>query len=129
VIALFRANTRNAVILEKYLREKGAKALKTEGHQAPTIDPTDPDVFDRLELEQSGGPPSRQGNGHGRSTQERVPEEKRGWFSVFGRKKQPDVECGHGLQREDEPLPNLPTDSRRDKCTIAEHLVVLARKS
>ena len=122
--ALFRANTRNAVILEKYLREKGAKALKTEGHQGPTIDPTDPDEFDRLELEQSGGPPSRQGNGHGRSTQERA-----GWFSVFGRKKQPDVERGRGLQREDEPLPNLPNDSRRDKCTIAEHLVVLARKS
>ncbi len=44
--ALFRANTRNAVVLEKYLREKGAKALKAQGHTAPALDPTDPDEYD-----------------------------------------------------------------------------------
>jgi hypothetical protein len=44
--AFFRANTRNAVVLETYLRKKGAKALKTQG-QLPPTDPTDPNVFDR----------------------------------------------------------------------------------
>lgn len=128
--ALFRANTRNAVVLEKYLRAKGAKNLKAQGQRVPTIDPTDPDEFDRLEEEDisnppppyTGGPPTRQGtqrqdNGNGRPTQTRVPvqEERGGWFSGFGsKKKQPDVERGTDLRRrEDEPLPSLPNDRSR----------------
>ena len=132
--ALFRANTRNAVVLEKFLRAKGAKALKAQGQRIPTIDPSDPDEFDRFEDEEvngppppySGGSPTRQGtqridNGHGRSTQDRVPvqEERGGWFSGFGsKKKQPDVERGTDLRR-NEPLPSLPdSGSRRDKSTL-----------
>jgi hypothetical protein len=128
--ALFRANTRNAVVLEKYLRAKGAKNLKAQGQRVPTIDPTDPDEFDRLEAEDinnppppyTGGPPARQGtqrqdNGNGRPTQNRAPvqEERGGWFSGFGsKKKQPDVERGTDLRRrEDEPLPSLPNDGSR----------------
>jgi len=116
--AVFRANTRNAVVLEKFLREKGAKALKAQGRPAPAIDPSDPDEFDRILIEENGpppsytsGPPTRQGthsNGHGRTLQERLPEERGGgWFSGFGsKKKQPDIE--HGNRRQEEPLPNLP---------------------
>jgi len=119
--ALFRANTKNAVVLEQYLREKGAKALKAQGRPAPAIDPSDPDEFDRILIEENGPPPSysstpptRQGthsNGHGRPTQDRIPEERGSWFSGFGsRKKQPDIEHGSGSQRrEDGPLPNPPS--------------------
>lgn len=139
--ALFRANTRNAVVLEKFLRAKGAKNLKAQGQRVPTIDPTDPDEFDRFEEQEvngppppySGGPPTRQGtqrqenstqrqeNGYGRSTKQQAPvqeESRGGWFSGFGgKKKQPDVERGQDLRRrEDEPLPSLP--DRRDKSTL-----------
>jgi hypothetical protein len=125
--ALFRANTRNAVVLEKYLRSEGAKTLKARGHNSPLLDPTDPDEFDRHLQDERGlpppyttAPPPRQGtqhaqnNGHGRPThqQDRVPEERSGgWLSGFGsKKKQPDVERASELRRrEDEPLPDLPT--------------------
>src|SRR5438874_2066012 len=77
--ALFRANTRNAVVLEKYLREKGAKTLKAQGHAPPALDPTDPDEYDQQMREELGpppqyttAPPTRQGtqshHGNGRST-------------------------------------------------------------
>jgi len=118
---LFRANTRNAVVLEKYLREKGAKALKAQGHSTPPVDPSDPDEFDRQMREELGPPPQyttaplRQGtrshsNGHGQSTlppQDGAAKERGGgWFSAFGsRNKQPDIERGGELRRrEDEPL-------------------------
>jgi len=121
--ALFRANTRNAVVLEKYLREKGAKALKAQGRPAPSLDPSDPDEFDRILIEENGPPPSytsapptRQGthtqsNGNGRTMEQRVPEERGGgWFSGFGSKrKQPDIEHGNVAHRSDGPLPSLPT--------------------
>lgn len=127
--ALFRANTRNAVVLEKYLREKGAKNLKAQGQRPPAIDPTDPEEFDRYEDEAGPPPPytesstqrgtQRQDNGNGRPaqpprpTQERIAarEERGGWFSGFGskKKKQPDVESGSNVnRREDAPLPTLP---------------------
>lgn len=122
--ALFRANTRNAVVLEKFLRAKGAKALKNQGIATPPNDPTDPDEYDRQLREELGPPPqyssaapTRQGTQaqHGvqptqhsdtiqsRPTQpprpDTVPEQKGGgWFSGFGsKKKQPDVERGTDL--------------------------------
>jgi len=127
--ALFRANTRNAVVLEKYLRAKGAKSLKAQGHRVPTIDPSDPDEFDRYEDEgppppYTGGAPTRegtqtQGNGHRAQAPVAAQEERGGWFSGFGsKKKQPDVERGT-TSRRDEPLPSLPNDgSRRDQSTL-----------
>jgi len=122
--ALFRANTKNAVILEQYLREKGAKALKAQGRPTPAIDPSDPDEYDRHLIEESGPPPSytsstptRQGttsnSGPVRPAQERVPEERGGWFSRSGsKKKQPDVE--RGVRREDAPLPGVPSSGAQE---------------
>lgn len=54
--ALFRANTRNAVILERHLRKKGAEALKAQGRPVPAVDPSDPVEFDR-QLNEPGTPP------------------------------------------------------------------------
>jgi len=116
--ALFRANTRNAVELEKYLREKGAKALKAQGQGALPLDPTDPDEFDRQMREEHGPPPQytqatqAAHNGNGRSgypqqapTQPPRPEPAAsrggGWLN---RSQQPDVERGQG------PLSSSPND-------------------
>jgi hypothetical protein len=112
--ALFRANTRNAVILEKYLRKKGAAALKAQGQAIPAIDPSDPDEYDRQMIEQHGPPPeyiaapqTRQGTAQqgglaqvAQPSQARVPAEKRGgggWFGFGGKSKQADVESGDML--------------------------------
>jgi hypothetical protein len=112
--ALFRANTRNAVILEKHLRKKGAAALRAKGQAIPAIDPSDPAEYDRQMIEQHGPPPeyttgptTRQGttqqSGQVQVTQPpqaRVPAEKRGgggWFGFGGKRKQADVESGDML--------------------------------
>lgn len=49
--AVYKCNTRNAVILEKHLREKGAKALKNQAQprEQKLIDPSLPDQFDKQE--------------------------------------------------------------------------------
>jgi hypothetical protein len=117
--AVFRANTKNAILLEKHLREKGLKALKASGQSTPPIDPTDPNVFDEQLREELGPPPQytsgapgRQGisndHGNGRSarTQEPIVELRGGgggWFS--GRTKQPDLEHGHEPRREQARMP------------------------
>jgi len=114
--AVFRANTRNAVVLEKYLRQKGALALKKQGNRGlPYSDPSDPNEFERQEESptRSGPPPayttspsSGQGtNGHGpeRQTDNRngpqasqQQDSSRSWFG-FGKSKQPAVpERGNG---------------------------------
>jgi len=130
--ALFRANTRNAVELEKYLREKGGKALKAQGQHALPLDPTDPDEFDRQTREEHGpppqyttGPPTRQGtqagyNDGGRQQappQPARPEQaaSRGG-SWLNRSKQQDVERGQG------PLTSSPNDDpRRNKSTLQKN--------
>jgi len=125
--ALFRANTKNAIILEQHLREKGAKALKAQGRPAPAIDPSDPDQYDQHLLEDSPPPtytsttPTRQGttsnNGHVRPVEETVPEERGGWFSrSASKKKQPDVE--RGVRREDPPLPGVPSGEAPGRSTL-----------
>jgi hypothetical protein len=50
--AAYKCNTRNAIILEKYLRSKGAKEASNRGrrHDAD-IDPSLPDEFDRYDSE------------------------------------------------------------------------------
>jgi Domain of unknown function (DUF4112) len=123
--AVFRANTRNAVVLEKYLRQKGTAALKARGQAVPAIDPSDPDEYDRQMIEQHGppptystGPPTRQGttqqDGQVQLThppQARVPAEKRGgggWFGFGGKTKQADVESGD-MRGTNEPLPTKST--------------------
>lgn len=123
VDALFRANTRNAVELEKFLRQKGAKALKAQGQRTPPLDPTDPDEFDRHTRDELGPPPqytnAPQGSQGGRSgnpmqapAQPPRPEpaatQGSGWM---GRSKQPDLERG--------PLSSSPNDDpRRNQSTL-----------
>jgi len=120
--AVFRANTKNAVELEKFLRKKGAATMKAQGRHVPAIDPSDGDEYDRhMNGEQapppgySTTPPSRQGtqrhaetgiiNGAGNRNrggpaypeQARVPEERQrggGWFGFGGKAKAHDVEHG-----------------------------------
>lgn len=57
VDAIFRCNTRNAILLEEYLRQKGRKNLHVTGQPIPSTDPSDPFEFDRRE---SNLPRSRQ---------------------------------------------------------------------
>jgi len=45
--AVYKANTRNAALLEKHLREKGRKQLRRSGQPVPAIDPSDPIEFDK----------------------------------------------------------------------------------
>ncbi|KAF6814390.1 ph domain-containing protein [Colletotrichum sojae] len=45
--AAFRCNTKNAILLEDYLREQGKKNLKRSGTPIPAVDPSEPDEFDR----------------------------------------------------------------------------------
>lgn len=58
VDAAFRCNTKNAVLLEEHLREKGRKNLLKSGQPVPALDPSDPDTFDRrIEEVDSDGEP------------------------------------------------------------------------
>ncbi|KAI9816768.1 MAG: hypothetical protein M1827_001413 [Pycnora praestabilis] len=106
--AVFRANTRNAVELERFLRKRGAENLLKQGSPHPAIDPSLAEEYDRSDDEL--GPPPRytpdvQG---GHSTTEptrpesaRIPQETRGggtWFSWGNRpERQGDVEMGEEL--------------------------------
>lgn len=47
--AMFRCNTKNAVLLEEHLRQKGRKNLRKEGKPIPNIDPSDPDYREELD--------------------------------------------------------------------------------
>lgn len=124
--ALFRANTRNAVVLEKYLREKGAKALKAQGNTQPRIDPSDPAEFDRQLMEENGPPPPYTGPATRQDTQgqtqnqtsiptaqNQAPKENSGgWFSGFrSKKRQPDVEQGNNMDSREQSGPPLPVRS------------------
>ncbi|KND92601.1 putative membrane protein [Tolypocladium ophioglossoides CBS 100239] len=106
--AMFKANTRNALILEQHLREKGKKELRKSGQPIPPIDPSSPEEFDRMRRESPPGyhssSPSRHGTTaepaqHGRhESVPRAPEEarvreSRGWFS-HNKSRPRDVEMG-----------------------------------
>ncbi|KAH8588182.1 hypothetical protein B0O99DRAFT_639916 [Bisporella sp. PMI_857] len=122
VDAVFRANTKNAILLEDYLRKKGQESLKAQGRPVPAIDPSDPVEFDKQENPPAytTAPPSRngtqrQGGTHGTSSSsppaqpaQAAPQESRGGWFGFGKKtKQPDVERTGELRR-DERLPARP---------------------
>ncbi|KAM0270242.1 hypothetical protein ACHAQH_009499 [Verticillium albo-atrum] len=49
--AAFRCNTKNAVLLESHLREKGKKNLRQSGVPIPDIDPSDSVIFDQRRRE------------------------------------------------------------------------------
>lgn len=57
--AMYKCNTRNAVILEKYLREKGSRAIakRRKQNEDPDVDYSLPDEFDRYD--EADGRPSR----------------------------------------------------------------------
>ncbi|KAF4974871.1 hypothetical protein FZEAL_8272 [Fusarium zealandicum] len=116
VDAMFRANTRNAALLETYLREEGKKNLRENGQPLPAIDPSDPEHFDRMQAqdppEYVSNPPSRnpsmsdrppRSRSHSRDRRQqhqpvepapaRVREE-RGFFSRSSRSRPQDVEMG-----------------------------------
>jgi len=145
--ALFRANTRNAVVLEEYLRKKGAKSLQAQGQRVPIIDPSDPDEFDRQEHrpppEYSTVPPTRQSslaqggnhitkgqpsNGNGQRQQQALPQQAPvrelsgggGGFFGFGSKKnkQPDPERGMDMGRRQDNSQDMPT---RQKSTLQKN--------
>lgn len=109
--AMYRANTRNAVLLEEHLREKGKANLKKAGQPIPTIDPSEADFFDNHrdpEPDRVTEPPSRQAsmttrperNGTHRSDPSppeaaRTRKESRGWFGWGGRSRADDLETGN----------------------------------
>lgn len=98
---LFRANTKNAIVLEEFLRKKGAANLKAQGRSS-THDNTDPVEFDKRMSRQILGDydyetaqPSRQEhNGQPRTQEEMVAQPKKSWLGG-GRSKQQDIEQGH----------------------------------
>lgn len=47
--AMFRCNTKNAIVLEEHLREKGKKSLREAGKAVPSTDPSDPDTFEEVD--------------------------------------------------------------------------------
>lgn len=53
--AVFRANTRNAALLEEHLRQKGKKELRKSGMPVPAVDPSSAEEYDRIQRED---PPS-----------------------------------------------------------------------
>jgi hypothetical protein len=132
-IALFRANTRNAVVLEKFLREKGLQNLKAQGQRTPPIDPTDPNVFDQQMREELGPPPQyssapiRQGTQNvnvesGYATQDRATDNRSGggWFG--GRKKQPDLERGESHHPDNyNPISHPQNEPRRPPGTLQKN--------
>jgi hypothetical protein len=59
--AMYKCNTRNAVLLEKELRRRGQQRLKAQ-NRLPEVDPSLPEEYDHAEEEtimtaQNGGPP------------------------------------------------------------------------
>lgn len=76
--AVYKCNTRNAVLLEKHLREKGAKSLSRRNsssrrseRRVREIDHSLPDEFDKQESGVVGdSPPTYQEHGSGRNMEE-----------------------------------------------------------
>lgn len=104
VDAVFRANTRNAVVLEKHLREKGKKELRRSGMPIPDVDPSSGREYDRDPPAYDSEPSSTHGaaaagsshNGH--HEPQHPPEarvkDKGGWFGGRNKARPEDVEMG-----------------------------------
>lgn len=120
--AMYRANTKNAILLEDHLREKGKKNLRQSGQPIPTIDPSDPEEYERAKNSRTPDNrsplPSRQPSArsarHERADQplptEPQPAETRkegGWFGRSNRDRPHDVEMGR--------VDNSRSDTRRTK--------------
>ena len=102
--AVFKCNTRNAVLLEKELRKRGKARLKG---QAVGPDPSSPDDWDREEQElnrRHGGPPPTYDGAAG-STGPALPlrtqaNPGRSWFGGSGRQRQNDVESAQNAPQQ-----------------------------
>jgi len=109
--AMYRANTRNAILLEEHLREKGRANLKKAGKPIPDLDPSEADFFDNHhepEIERVTDAPARQASMTTRPDRNgthhndpvapepvRTKEERRGWFGWGSRAKADDIETGN----------------------------------
>lgn len=137
--AAFRCNTKNAVLLEEHLREKGRQNLKKSGQSVPAIDPSDPDTFDRRveEVDSDGEPigqqprhhagmPNRAGTGNASSSNRAAPQgvtvpptsktresgqASRGWFS-WARSRRADVEMADPQLQEPSAPPTRGSSKR-----------------
>ncbi|KAI9049041.1 hypothetical protein LZ554_006889 [Drepanopeziza brunnea f. sp. 'monogermtubi'] len=115
VDALFRANTKNAVVLEHYLREKGAKSLEAQGQVAPDLDPSDPDVFDVQSSDENPSPhyANQASTSHGTS---KVPTQHGHGVRGAGSKQRiQDPEMGHEVRR---PEATYDKEIRGNKSTL-----------
>ena len=102
--AMYKCNTRNAILLEEHLRQKGARLLQAQGAHSPAIDPSLGEEYDRLSDEEIGPPPTYQ-TATPSQAQTIVAEPPRthqkpksgGWFTSGNRQNQPDIERGEGV--------------------------------
>ncbi|KAI0127777.1 PH domain-containing protein [Xylariales sp. AK1849] len=72
--ALLKANSRNSVLLEEHLREKGKKNLRKSGQPIPAVDPSDPDEFDRFQSSSQTEYVSEQPGRHGGMSANQAPK-------------------------------------------------------
>ncbi|KAL7786685.1 hypothetical protein V8C37DRAFT_391722 [Trichoderma ceciliae] len=109
--AMFRANTRNATLLEEHLRQKGKLELRKSGQPIPAVDPSSAEEYDRIQREDppeyQSNPPSRRESpsryDDGRHQEPRAPRKPdaarvRDDRGFFGRNKARlhDAEMGQG---------------------------------
>ncbi len=124
VDALFRANTRNAVVLEKHLREKGKKELRRSGMPVPDVDPSSGKEYDRDPPAYEEEPSSHHGaaaagsSHNGRREPQHPPEarvnNKGGWFGR-GKARPRDTEMGGALPEPSHPIESQPSKKSRRK--------------
>lgn len=94
--AVYKCNTKNAAVLEKHLREQGAKKLAAQGQPVPKI--SGPVNFDLEEREDREDIPLRDATGapissdDAPTTTESGPAKRASWYQR--RTKQPDAERG-----------------------------------
>lgn len=105
--AMYKCNTRNAVLLEKYLRKQGELNVKRAGQRLPAVDPSLPEEYDNDD-DDLGPPPRYDGvveNNRTRTIEParpeiaQVPTETRGglgWFGGSRRDRPDDLEMGEG---------------------------------
>ncbi|PFH61805.1 hypothetical protein XA68_16233 [Ophiocordyceps unilateralis] len=102
--AVFKANTRNCLLLEQHLREKGKKQLRKSGLPLPAVDPSAAEEYDKTGEESPSDTPPRRASAAATPRMDRVesrpsaPVESQGrkGRSWFGRNKSRphDVEAG-----------------------------------
>jgi Domain of unknown function (DUF4112) len=104
--AMYKCNTRNAILLEEFLRKRGQLAIKRQGTRN-VVDPSLPETYD-MDEEEVTPPPYDSARGArvrepAPPAQARVPRETRGG-GIFGfgrgrREREPDLEMGDRTRR------------------------------